>query len=340
MTRESLDVVFPAPGDVELVRHAVPEPGPTEITCRALASLVSTGTETFCLAGDFEPGTFWQEWVRFPFAPGYSLTAEVVAVGRDIDDVRVGDRVALPAPHAQYVTVPRDEAIVVPDGVRSEDACWASLAVTTQWGVRRTGLDLGESVGVIGLGLLGQLIVRYLRLSGARHIVAIDPDPARREAALRGGATVAVADHAGAAHDAVRAETGGELLDVAFDVTGHPVAFADTSTLLRPHGRLVLVGDSPHPSQQHLGPRIVADGITIIGVHASTAPERSSIHQRWTPAEMTALFFDHLRDGRLEVESLITHRASPLDAPELYAALREDRSRYLGVLFDWSAVPA
>ena len=102
----------------------------------------------------------------------------------------------------------------------------------------------------------------------------------------------------------------------------------------------MLVGDSPHPSQQHLGPRIVADGITIIGVHASTAPERSSIHQRWTPAEMTALFFDHLRDGRLEVESLITHRASPLDAPELYAALREDRSRYLGVLFDWSAVPA
>ena len=46
-----------------------------EVRCRALASLVSTGTESFCLAGDFDAGTFWEEWVQYPFSPGYSMTA-------------------------------------------------------------------------------------------------------------------------------------------------------------------------------------------------------------------------------------------------------------------------
>lgn len=53
---------------------------------------------------------------------------------------------------------------------------------------------------------------------------------------------------------------------------------------------------------------------------------------------MTALFFDYVRDGRMGLSPLITHRLSPSDAPKLYAALRTDRSAYLGVLFDWSMV--
>jgi threonine dehydrogenase-like Zn-dependent dehydrogenase len=172
----SVNIVFPTPGVVELRESDIGAPGPGQVTCRALTSLVSTGTETFCLAGKFDPGTFWEEWVQFPFAPGYSMTAVVTAVGSGVSDLVAGDRVALPTPHAHYVTVDRSLAIRVPDGVGDDEACWASLAVTTQLGVRRAGLELGENVGVIGLGLLGQLVVRYLRLAGARRIIAIDPD--------------------------------------------------------------------------------------------------------------------------------------------------------------------
>ena len=57
----SVDVIFPAPGIVEVVESEVASPGEGQITCRALVSLVSTGTETFCLAGTFDPGTFWEE---------------------------------------------------------------------------------------------------------------------------------------------------------------------------------------------------------------------------------------------------------------------------------------
>jgi threonine dehydrogenase-like Zn-dependent dehydrogenase len=181
-------------------------------------------------------------------------------------------------------------------------------------------------------------VVRYLRLAGARHIIAIDPDPGRLSLAAEGGATVTIGAPADAAEEAIRAATGGGLLDVVFDITGHPAAFAAASTLVRPLGRLVLLGDSPQPSQQRLGPRIVADAISIIGVHANTAATHQTPLDRWTAAEMTALFFDYVRDGRMSIGSLISHRVSPLDAPQLYAALTADRSQYMGVLFDWSAV--
>ncbi len=339
MTR-SLDVVFPRPGVVEIREANVAPPGPREVTCRARISLVSTGTETFCLAGEFDPGTFWEEWVTFPFSPGYSMTADVVAVGSEVTDLSVGDRVALSTPHSHYITVDCALAIRVPDEVRDDEACWASLAVTTQLGVRRSHLELGETVGVIGLGLLGQLVVRYLRLAGARRIIAIDPDQGRLDLALAGGATSGIAVPAGQAEDAVRAATGGTLLDAVFDITGHPSAFTAASTLLRPLGRLILLGDSPKPSSQRLGPRIVADGISIIGVHAGTAPDRATLLDRWTQSEMTALFFDYVRDGRMNLAPLISHRMSPLDAPGLYAALSTDRSAYMGVLFDWSMLGA
>lgn len=55
---------------------------------------------------------------------------------------------------------------------------------------------------------------------------------------------------------------------------------------------------------------------------------------------MTHLFFDYVRDGRMDVTPLITHRLSPTDAPGLYSALRTDRSAYMGVLFDWSMLDA
>lgn len=332
----SVDVVFPRPGVVEIRESDVAPPAPGQVTCRARTSLVSTGTETFCMAGEFDAGTFWEEWVQFPFAPGYSMTAEVIAVGSDVTDLICGDRVALPTPHAQYVTVDRGLATRVPDGVGDDEACWASLAVTTQLGVRRAQLELGETVGVIGLGLLGQLVVRYLRLAGARRIIAIDPDPGRLDLALAGGATTAITSPAGDAEGAIRAATGGELLGAVFDITGHPAAFAAASTLLRPLGRLILLGDSPQPSAQRLGPRIVANSISIIGVHASTAPEQPTLLDRWTRTEMTALFFDYVRDGRMNLAPLITHRLPPTEAPGLYAALRADRSAYMGVLFDWS----
>ena len=329
-------IVFPKPNSVVVDTVDTPRPAHDEILCEARVSLLSTGTETFCLGGEFDPGTFWEEWVSYPFAPGYSMTSVVLEVGSAVTGFVIGDRVATQTPHAERFVTPAVEAIRIPDDITNEQAAWMSLACTTQLGIRRAELQLGETVGVVGLGLLGQLVVQYLRVAGAGRIMCIDTVDARLELAQESGATDLILGTAAEAKAQIAALTDGAMLDIVFDITGHHAVLADASTLLRPMGKLVLLGDSPSPSKQRLGPRIVGDSLTILGVHASVAPKVATPRDRWTIAAMTTLFFQFLRTGRMDVDRLISHRFSPIDAPEVYAALQRDRSPYLGVLFDWT----
>ena len=334
----SVDVMFPEPNVVTVTTSEVRAPGDGELLCTARVSLVSTGTETFCLAGEFDEGTFWQEWVEFPFAPGYSMTSTILAVGAGVTRFSAGDRVASQTPHAQHFIVAAHDVVPIPDDITDDQAAWMSLACTTQLGVRRAELRLGEAVGVIGLGLLGQLVVQYLAVSGAGRIVCIDTSAERLALAGANGGTDLIPADATHARDQIAMLTGGGMLDVVFDVTGHHAVLAPASTLLRPAGRLVLLGDSPSPSRQSLGPRIVADSISILGVHASAAPRQATPNDPWTLEAMAQLFFHFVRTGRMNVDGLVSHRLSPEDAPELYATLQRDRSAHLGTLLDWTTV--
>jgi 2-desacetyl-2-hydroxyethyl bacteriochlorophyllide A dehydrogenase len=333
---QSVYIVFPAPGKVELQEEAVSPPGPNEILCAAEKSLISIGTESYCLQGRFDTGTNWESWVKYPFRPGYSMTGRVVAVGHAVTGFKEGDRIMAWTPHQQLFKIPAHRAYLVPDNISSEEATWGALACTTQLGVRRASLQLGETVGLIGLGMLGQLVVQYLWLSGARHIIAIDPIESRLEVARTHGATHTLALDVKAARAAIAELTGGKMLDVIFDITGHPAVLAPAIGLLRRLGRVILLGDTPTPTEQRLGPGVVSNSIAILGIHGTMSPAHASEFNPWTTAEMTALFFDYLSQGRMRVADLITHRYAPAAAPDLYRGLLEDRSSALGIIFDWS----
>jgi len=334
----SVEIMFPRPNEVTVECLDTLEPRAGELLCEARVSLLSTGTETFCLAGEFDEGTFWREWVEYPFAPGYSMTSVVVAVGAGVSRFAAGDRVASQTPHAQRFVVAEAEAVAIPHDISDDQAAWMSLACTTQLGVRRAELQLGETVGVIGLGLLGQLVVQYLAVAGAGRIICIDTSEDRLALATKHGATDVIRATAADAHETIVELTGGRMLDVVFDITGHHEVLASASTLLRQLGRLVLLGDSPNPSRQRLGPRIVGDSISVLGVHASAAPAIATLRDPWTIEAMTELFFLYLRSGRMDVDGLLSHRFTPDQAPEVYARLQRDRSPYLGVVFDWTAI--
>lgn len=325
-------VRFPRAGEIVVEDVALEPPGPRELRCRAVASLVSTGTELACLAGDFDERSFWAEWVRYPFSPGYSMVSRVEEVGSEVTGVSPGDRVFSFTPHASAFLVDAAEATVLPPEVDELQAVWSSLAVTTQWAVRRAGFAFGEVAVVVGLGLLGQLLVRYLRLAGARRIVAIDRDATRLELARAGGADETLAIDAA---DAVSRLAG--AADVVFEVTGHPAVLAPASELVRPLGRLVLVGDPPRPSRQTLGPRIVRDGISIIGVHAGTAADVATPSDPWSVPAMLAYLHELMADGRMDLTPLVTRQLDSDDLPALYRGLREDRSRELGIVIRWDA---
>ncbi|WP_158289444.1 zinc-binding dehydrogenase [Paenibacillus flagellatus] len=330
---EGWRIVFAEKERVEVRKEAIdPALGPTELLCAAVCSLISTGTELQCLKGVFDPDTNWSGWVKYPFHPGYSMVAEVLDTGPAVAGVRKGDRVFVEYPHAQYFKTEAKHAYVLPAEIGNEQGVFYNLAKTTQLGARRAELRLGETVGVIGLGLLGQLVARYAYLSGVKTLFAIDPAESRLALVPDRPGIRRLAVDAGSAREDIREHTGGGMLDVVFDVTGHPAVLAQATRLVKPFGRVVLLGDTATPSKQEMGRNVVSHSVSILGIHALAE------FKGWTHAEMAGLFASYVVQGRMEVASLITHRLSPLAAADAYGMLARDRGSAMGVLFDWTAI--
>lgn len=334
-------IVFPDKEQVAVWEEEISPPGQGEVLCRAEKSLISIGTELNCLRGIADPGTNWHDWLKFPFRPGYSMVGHVIEVGPGVKQMKVGDRIASYNVHQQYYQVRVEAPVgshiyVLPDHITSEQGTWRSLAVTTQNAVRRCTFQFGETAAVVGLGILGQLVVQYLAAAGARRIIVIDTVDSRLELAKRNGATHTLKMPVQDAGKVVEEITGGWLADVVFDVTGHPAVLAAAVTLVRRLGRLVLLGDTPTPGQQMLGPGVVSRSIAILGTHGHVVPDKKTEFAPWTIEEMSHVFFDYLSRGQMDVDNLVTRHASPLDAPDIYSGLAKDRSQALGIIFDWS----
>jgi NADPH:quinone reductase-like Zn-dependent oxidoreductase len=121
---KSVNVYFVGPEQVEVREEQVRDPGPGEVLIKAETSLISTGTELICYARRVEAGSHWDQWVQYPFQPGYSHVGTVVAAGDGVKELEVGTRVATRRPHHQYVIASAASALPVPERVSSSDATW------------------------------------------------------------------------------------------------------------------------------------------------------------------------------------------------------------------------
>ena len=127
---------------------------------------------------------------------GYSLCGVVTEVGPGAEEFKVGQLVACAgneqALHAEYNWVPVNLCAAVPDGVLPEHAAFATVASIAMHGVRRAEVQLGETAAVIGLGLIGQLVVRLLIAAGVQA-VGVDPVQDRCRLAEKAGAVACAA---------------------------------------------------------------------------------------------------------------------------------------------------
>ena len=337
---QQLQVVLPAPQTVELQAHELPQLGPNQWILRANTTLVSTGTELIVWNGEFGKGSHWDNWIKWPFSGiGYNMVGTVEVVGSDVTAVKVGERFVSRSPHSSrrvFDHGPNHHLVRVPDAIPDEDAVWFGMACIAQVGARRANFSLGDSVAIVGAGILGQFITQYARLSGAKDVFVIDTAPARLELARQGGATQTFETTAGHARDAIFEATGGRGADVVFDITGHPAAFSQGLSLARKYGTFVLLGDAPDPTQQRLTSDIMSRGVKIVGAHDTFAGERGSGLDNWDHGAMTELFFKFLERGQMHVSNMITHRFDATEVPTAYETLARDRSTALGVLFDWT----
>ena len=334
----SARIVFSGPGQVTVREERVEAPAPGQVVIRTSYSLVSTGTELTCLAGEFSPGGHWDEWVRYPFQPGYSNVGRVAATGAGVAGLREGDRVASHTPHAQFTAVPAEEAIRIPDSVTDEDASWFAIASIAQIGVRRARLAAGSCAVVLGAGILGQLTAQFARRAGAGRVIVVARSAARLDRAIRAGATDAVAASADQAVARIRDLTGGTLADAVFDVTGDPAVLPSALVMARRFGRVVLVGDPGFPERQHLTADVLLRGVELVGAHFGYASRTEPGEKHPSHHELSANFFSGVEKGEIDVAGLVTHRYSPRDCAEAYATLLRRDGSTLGLVFDWARV--
>ena len=263
-----------ATGATTVVEVPAPEPSAGMVLVRTAASLVSAGTERASLEfskkgllakarsrpdlvrrvldkartdGALSAWEAARAWLDQPRAPGYSSAGVVIAVGEGVDAFRVGDRVACAgggyASHAEIVRVPVNLAAPVPAGVELEHAAFATVGAIGLHGLRLAEPELGETIAVIGLGLIGLLVVQMARAAGCT-VIGVDLDPRRVELARTIGADAALVAGGEGVREAARALTGGLGVDAALvpaaSSSSDPVILA--ADLCRDRGRVVVMG--------------------------------------------------------------------------------------------------
>ncbi len=179
---------------------------------------------------------------------GYSAAGEVIAIGDQVEGLRPGDMVACAgagiANHAEVIDVPVNLAVKIPTGLNTAEACTVTLGAIAMQGVRRCNPTLGETVVVLGLGLLGQITAQLLSANGC-HVIGSDPDRERVRMAEQNGMDMGIVpadenlvDHVHRLTD----DLGADAVIITAATASHEV-ISQAMQCCRKKGRVVLVGD-------------------------------------------------------------------------------------------------
>ena len=279
---------------------------------------------------------------------GYSASGIVMAVGSDVSEFQVGDQVACAgagyASHAEINFIPRNLCSKLPSGASLESACYTTLGAIALQGVRQTDARLGETIVVIGLGLVGQLTVQILKAAGC-HVMGVDIDPSACELAKRSGADE-VATDAASARELCRSFSDGQgadsILVTAGTKSSEPVELA--GDLARDRARVVVVGlvgmDVPRNLYYAKELELRLSRSYGPGRYDPEYEEKGRDYPigyvRWTEKRNMEAFLRLISEGKVNTELLTTHRFPVEQAAEAYDLIMGRKGeRYCGVVLQY-----
>ena len=369
-------------GDLAVTEVPAPQLLPNCVLVRVAASLVSAGTERASsefasknllakakarpdlvrdvltkLRRDGLLSTMQTVRTRLdqPQAVGYSSAGIVVGVGDGVTDIAVGDRVACAgagyAVHAELACVPRLLVARIPsEEVSFEEAAFGTVGAICLHGLRTAEVSLGDTVAVIGLGLLGQVTVQLLKAAGCR-IFGMDLLAQRAHLGMASGAEAAC-DSADEFRSLCFQKTGGRGVDAvlitAETPSSEPVNLA--AELARDRAIVVAVGAVGMEIRRKLYYEKELD----FRISRSYGPGRYDAayeqkgrdypigHVRWTETRNLEAFLQLLAERKLNLPALITHRFPLEQSPRAYDLITgRSGDPFLGVLIQYpSAEPS
>jgi predicted dehydrogenase/threonine dehydrogenase-like Zn-dependent dehydrogenase len=286
---------------------------------------------------------------------GYSLCGVVVEVGSGAEEFKVGQLVAAAgneyALHAEYNWVPVNLCAPVPGGVSPEHAAFATVGSIAMHGVRRAEVQLGDTACVLGLGLVGQLVVRLLVAAGVR-VVGLDVIEERCRLAEQAGAMLCASptdDGMDAVQRSLDEISGGRGADHIFLAAGGssnaPIETA--ARLARDRAHVVDIGktrlDLPWNAyydkeldvrfSRSYGPGRYDERYELEGIDYPIG------YVRWTERRNLECFLDLIARKEIEVETLVSSVFPLENASTVYADLASGSLKAVGVLLEYPATP-
>jgi L-iditol 2-dehydrogenase len=277
---------------------------------------------------------FYIELYGLPWVPGHEMAGEVVAVGRNVKTVTIGQRVAVapfnpcgscppcrlgafrfchkapdsfvqPGGFAEYFKVPGEGAalrtIVLPEGFRYESAALVEPVACCLSAVRRTGIPLGSDVAIIGAGPMGLILMQLVKADGAARVFMVDIDAARLEQAISFGADETIHAAEENVNQTLRLKTGFMGADVVFEAVGSAETYRLALELARGGGAVNFFGGMPGGSTVEISSdSLHYQELTITGTSSFSPDDYQKA-------------FKLIQTGRIDAERLISHRFDSLE---------------------------
>ena len=330
---KNYQIVMESVGNAVLRPEELPELKDDQVLIRNDYTVVSAGTER---AWSLDMPNAHS---HFPYVPGYSGAGEVVRIGGGVTKVKPGDRVVVNWAGHRLYSVKDENLVRIPDEVSTLDAAFAHIASFPLNGVRKLRLEIGESVMIAGLGILGVFALQFAALSGAVPLLAADFSPERRAMAEKLGADGVLDPGADGYFDQIRAITGGDGVRAVVEVTGSAAALQQALEYIAFEGRISLLGctrisDVPIDFYKYIHRR----GVQLFGAHTASRARLESAPSHWTEQDDYRAFLKLVANGKVQAGSLVSEVVPPAKAHEVYRMLAENRNPPLGIVFDWRSL--
>jgi predicted dehydrogenase/threonine dehydrogenase-like Zn-dependent dehydrogenase len=281
-----------------------------------------------------------------PMALGYSSAGTICALGEGMDGFQTGQRVACAgggyAVHAEYNLVPRALLTPLPDEVDLESAAFTTLGAIALHGFRLAEPQIGESVAVIGMGLLGLLAAQIASAAGCR-LLGIDTDPGRVALAGSLGLTACSRAEAESAAAAFTASRGFDHVLICADTPSNdPVELA--AVIARDRASIVATGavGLSLPRKIYYEKELSFINSRSYGpgrydpAYEEGGQDYPAGYVRWTEGRNFQAVVDLMAGGKLLVQTLISHRFPIERAAEAYQVITGRKKQpFLGVLLTY-----
>ncbi|WP_238403403.1 zinc-dependent alcohol dehydrogenase [Paenibacillus mesophilus] len=329
-----IHVTIAREGEIRIEQQEKPVPGEHEVLVKTEYSAISNGTETMVL-NNRSSGT----------RLGYNSVARIVAKGAGVEHLAVGQRVACygEGAHADYRLVPKVLAVPVPDHVDSEEATFAGLGAIAIHALRQARLQFGETVVIVGLGILGQITAQIAH-AAAYEVIGCDLLPERCEQLRAACPGITVCSDAAQVGEALvrRGVVGLKGADsVLLCGGGKGDGLLDQAIgWLRDRGSVVIVGVPDTVFTRNALFHKEAE----IRISRAGGPgryderyERGGYdypggYVRWTEGRNVGEFVRLLADKRISIKPLVRHRFAFNQIADAYRLCREEPERTLGIV--------